>query len=65
MDKAIWLLMSPILAIMVLGILMMVMGTYWMIFEEVKAGVQPFMCGMVAFAMTGTAFGFVYYSETK
>lgn len=65
MHKDVWLLLSPLIVIMGIGVLMFLLGAYWMIFDSVRAGIQPLTCGMVAIAIPGTVVAMIYNMEKK
>lgn len=65
MSKDTWILMSPLLAVMGVGVIMFALGLYWMIADSIRDGLQPFMCGIVAIGMPAIVVGMVWILEER
>lgn len=63
MHRDVWILLSPLLAIVALGLGLLVAGCYSMTIGDFRLGVHLFMVGMVCVGMCGSVAAMIYVTE--
>ena len=65
MRSEVWLIISPLLGVMFIGAIMLLVGVFLMIGYDIRTGIQPVACGLIAILIPGSVVAAIFYLERE